>query len=218
MKLYLSSYRFGTATETLLALLGNGRRAAIIGNALDMIPADDQVRYRTNIYDPITELADLGITADMLDLRDYFDTHEALPETLSRYDLVWVLGGNSFLLRRAMARSGFDQTIGTALADGLVYGGFSAGAVVATPTLRGIELMDDPHQLAPGYTSDIIWDGLSLVDFSIVPHFRSNHAEAALAEAAVAHMLVNGQTHRSLRDGQVILRNGSHVEIIGEPL
>ena len=48
---------------------------------------------------------------------------------------------NAFVLRRAMQLSGFDDIIVDLLdADAIVYGGFSAGAVVAAPSLEGIHL------------------------------------------------------------------------------
>ena len=53
-----------------------------------------------------------------------------------------MVGGNSFLLLRAMKQSGFDKLIVPLVEnDILVYAGFSAGAVLATPTLHGIELV-----------------------------------------------------------------------------
>ena len=39
MRLYLSSYRIGDRAGSLLALLGDGKRAAIIENALDNVSA-----------------------------------------------------------------------------------------------------------------------------------------------------------------------------------
>src|SRR5690606_29223683 len=89
--------------------------------------------------------------------------------------------------------------------DQIVYGGFSAGAVVAAPTLRGIDLMDDPAEVPAGYESQATWDGLGLIDYSIVPHFRSPHPESAAAERAARHMSSHGMRYRALRDGDVIV-------------
>jgi dipeptidase E len=215
MRLYLSSYRLGNAVETLLRLIGGGRRVAIVANALDLIPDQQRAHFRQTTYDPVVEFARLGLQAEMLDLRDYFGG-KGLDATLSRCDLVWILGGNSFVLRRAMAQSGFDRAIATALAgDELVYGGFSAGAVVATPTLRGIEVMDDPQPVPVSYARDIVWDGLGLVDFSIVPHVDSDHPETELAAVALGRMAKLALVHRPLRDGEVIVREGDAIRLLG---
>lgn len=206
MRLYLSSYRIGDRAGSLLALLGSGKKAAIISNALDNISSTARSIYRDEVYDPHRELASLGLLTEELDLRRYFGHAEALEAKLGEFDLVWVMGGNAFVLRRAMKQSGFDDVItGMLERDEIVYGGFSAGAVVAAPTLRGIELIDDPAEVPAGYDPETVWDGLGLIDYAIVPHFRSPHPESAAAERAVRHMMSRGMRYRALRDGEVIV-------------
>ena len=63
------------------------------------------------------------------------------------------------------------------------------GAVVAGPTLRGIELMDDPWELPDGYDEPLIWSGLrpDAVRRSCRT-YRSRHPEAAAAEKIVSYM------------------------------
>src|SRR5690606_10768500 len=176
MRLYLSSYRIGDRAGSLLALLGSGKRTAVISNALDNISATARAIYRDEVYDPHAEMRALGLETEELDLRRYFGNPAGLAVALRGYDFVWVTGGNAFVLRRAMKQSGFDDLIVDMLdRDDIVYGGFSAGAVVAAPTLRGIELIDDPAEVPAGYEAEPIWDGLGLIDYSIVPHFRSPH-------------------------------------------
>ncbi len=69
------------------------------------------------------DLGKLGIVAEELELRAYFGDPDKLAEKLPEYDLVWVTGGNSFVLRNAMQKCGFDDLIKTLLADDkLVYG------------------------------------------------------------------------------------------------
>lgn len=206
MRLYLSSYRIGDRAGSLLALLGSGKRTAIVSNALDNISSTARAIYRDEIYDPHLELRSLGLDTEELDLRRFFGAPDALAAKLGEFDLVWVTGGNAFVLRRAMKQSGFDDVMtGMLERDEIVYGGFSAGAVVVAPTLRGIELMDDPDGVPPGYDTDPSWDGLGLIDYSIVPHFRSPHPESAAAERAVRHMMGRGMRYRALRDGEVIV-------------
>ncbi len=154
----------------------------------------------------MSELASLGIAGTPLDLRDYFGNPAGLRAALSRYDLVWVTGGNAFVLRRAMKQSGFDDVITDMLdRDEIVYGGFSAGAVVAAPGLEGIHLMDDPDEVPAGYDPEPVWEGLGLIDHAIVPHFRSPHPESAAADRAVRHLGGRGLRYRALRDGEVIV-------------
>ena len=213
MRLYLSSWRIGDHAGALLALLSGGRsgpsdgtRAAIVHNALDNISDMARELYRTEVYDPVAEFAALGIATETLDLRDYFGDPAGLRARLRQFDLVWVMGGNAFILRRAMQQSGFDEVIVELLDnDEIVYGGFSAGAVVAAPSLEGIQLIDDPTELPPGYRSEVVWDGLGLIDHAIIPHYRSPHPETHAAERAVRHLSARGLRYRALRDGEVIV-------------
>ena len=206
MRLYLSSYRLGDRGGALLALLGSGKRAAVIENAQDHLDPAERERRRNETHDPAAELAGLGIAASDLDLRDFFGQPARLAAQLAGFDLIWVAGGNAFVLRRAMQRSGFDTLIVDLLdRDEIVYGGYSAGAVVAGPSLAGIDTFDDPHAVPPGYDPDPVWDGLGLIDFTIVPHYRSPHPETAAAERATRQLSARGLRYRALRDGEVVV-------------
>ena len=63
--------------------------------------------------------------------------------------------------------------------------------------------------------SDAIWDGLGLIDFHIVPHYRSPHPESPLMEAVVAYHNAHTQPYRTLADGGVIVVDGANVEVVG---
>ena len=209
MRLYLSSERLGERAGALLAMV-NGKRVAVIANGYDGCTEVARTIYRAEVYDPVAEFQSLGLDAQELDLRAYFGDPQSLRRRLSAFDLVWVMGGNSFVLRRAMRASGFDTVIRDLLeADVIAYGGYAAGAVVAGPSLRGHELMDDPWELPEGYDDPLIWHGLGLTPFAIVPHFRSRHPEAASAEKVVSYMRARRTRFRAISDGEVIVQVGN---------
>ncbi len=209
MRLYLSSERLGERAGALLAMV-NGPRVAVIANGYDHCGAIARDFYRAEIYDPKPEFESLGLIPEEIDLRAHFGDAESLRQRLSGYDLVWVMGGNSFVLRRAMHASGFDHVIRDLLeADAIAYGGYAAGAIVAGPSLRGMELMDDPWLVPAGYDEPLIWHGLRLTPFSIVPHYRSRHPDAAAAEKVVSYMEAKKARYRALQDGEVIVRVGN---------
>lgn len=206
MKLYLSSYRMGDDFDALVAALPRGAEVAVINNATDHIPDAERRAYAEQVFDVLEVFRERKLRPYELDLRTYFGRRAILFANMKSTRLVWACGGNAFLLRRAMRRSGFDEIVRRRLDEGsLIYGGWSAGAVVAGPDLHGIELMDDPAQLAEGYDAEVVWQGLGLIDYTIVPHFRSEHAEADAAERAAQAMLERGQPMRTLRDGQVVI-------------
>jgi dipeptidase E len=203
MKLYLSSYHLGNKPEKLKELVGENAKAAIILNAADNSDIDRRSSYVTSQIDA---LASLDIQAEELDLRDYFNNSQELATKLSDYDLVWVVGGNSFLLLRAMKQSGFDRLIVPLVEnDSIVYSGFSAGAVVATPSLHGIELVDDKDAVPERYDKEVVWTGLHLVGKSIAPHYKSNHPESEAVNKVVEYFLENSMDYWTLTDGQALV-------------
>ena len=208
MRLYLSSERLGERAGALLDML-SGPRIAVIANGYDGASAMARHICRTEVYDPIKEFKALGLDPHEVDLRAHFGDAPSLRQRLTGYDLVWVMGGNSFVLRRAMKQSGFDTIIRDLLErDAIAYGGYAAGAVVAGPTLGGFELMDDPFELPEGYDEPLIWTGLGLTPFAIVPHHQSRHPEAAAAEKVVSYMRARRTRFRAVCDGEVIVEMG----------
>ncbi len=202
MKLYLSSYHIGNRGHDLVRMAGHGQKALVVNNALDFVAND----IRVEIRDGIEELEALGFVARELDLRDYFGRADGLHAVLAQCRLVWLRGGNTFILRRAMKASGFDSVARPLIeSNQLVYGGYSAGAVVATPTLRGIELVDFPDEIPTGYDSPIPWDGMGLVPYSIAPHYKSDHPESAAVDDVVEYFDTHHMDYRTLRDGEVIV-------------
>ncbi|MBV9043928.1 MAG: Type 1 glutamine amidotransferase-like domain-containing protein [Alphaproteobacteria bacterium] len=212
MRLYLSSYRLGDRPDLLVELAGNGARTGVITNATDFVGEDAREAYYRNVYDPFAELRDHGFDAARLDLRDYFGRPEALAAHLATLDLVWAPGGNTFLLRRAMRQCGFDR-VGIALIEQnkLVYGGYSAGACVACPDLKGIHLMDEHERVTDGYDPEVIWEGLNLIPIHLVPHYDSNHAESEAAGRVAAWMLDQAMPYRTMRDGDVLIRDANGI-------
>ena len=215
MRLYLSSYRMGGGVDVLKGLLGRGRRVGIIENALDHIPAAERSDYKKRVYDSGAEFRALGFETVELDLRGYFGSEQTLRRDLAALDLIWAVGGNAFILRKAMASSGLDRVIRSGLdEDAFAYGGFSAGAVVLGPSLKGIEEVDDPNLAVEGYPEGPIWEGLGILDFIIVPHYRSAHRESALVGVLVERYQGTGTPHLPLSDGEVLFVDGAHRAII----
>lgn len=207
MRLYLSSFRVGYNSESLLSLLGKGRKTAVIMNAVDFEPEPIRIQKTKEEY---YRLQSIELVPEEVDLRTYFNNQEGLRDRLSEYDLIWVRGGNSFLLRRALKQSGADNVIKDLLfKDEVVYGGYSAGAVIMTPDLHGIDLVDNPQDLADGYNPEIIWEGLGLIQYAIVPHFRSNHHESSLVEQVVDYYITEHIPFIALHDGEAIVVNGT---------
>ena len=111
-----------------------------------------------------------------------------------------------FVLRAALAQSGADQILTELLQrDVLVWAGYSAGCCVLAPSLHGLELMADPNAVQASYGVEPIWEGLGLLTYAIVPHYRSQHPQAEAAQRLVARHRAQGVAFQALRDGQAIV-------------
>jgi dipeptidase E len=206
MKMYLSSFRLGDHSEQLAALIGSNKKVAVIANSIDF--GDDAERRKAGVQREIDDLTKLGLQAEELDLRNYFGRSEDLKKKLSEYGTLWVRGGNAFILRKAFRESGLDKwLIGQKDNKRLVYAGYSAGVCILSPTLKGLETVDDPNVVVEGYNNETIWDGLGLIDFAFAPHYKSDHPESAMVDKEVENYTKNGIKFKTLHDGEVIIIN-----------
>ena len=204
MKLYLSSYQLGNETDKLTEMVGRDKRAAVILNAIDAL---DDAGRQERLDREMAALQDLDFQPEEIDLRRYFDAPGALEAKLCNFGLLWIRGGNSFVLRKAMARSGFDGMVRGLLDQGIVYAGYSAASCVAGPTLRGVERCDDPYVVPRGYPAETVWDGLGLIDYAVAPHYKSDHPESTMIDDVVKSYVKNKVPYKTLRDGEVIIVN-----------
>lgn len=165
MKLFLSSKSVaGKLGEHLIEFVGKPAseiRFCLIENAADPY-AEEKKGF---MYETRDDLKAAGITYDPVDLNT-FRNADAIKEKLQSYDVVWVGGGNTYYLRWLMKKTGFDTVIKEVVQSGVVYGGGSAGAIVAGQTLKGFEPLDDPEK-AP----ELILEGLHLTNIAVIPHW-----------------------------------------------
>ena len=208
MRLFLSSWRLNRKARVLTQLVGAGVRTAVVLNGLDNLPDFPRVQ-RLEEERHVLEMLDLP--AFELDLREYFGQHAAQLQTaLDEVGLIWVTGGNVFVLREAIRRSGLEGLIGERIrSEALAYGGYSAGACVAGPTLRGLEMVDDASAV-----NEPIWEGLGLVNCSIAPHYRSDHPESKSIEELVGFFKARHIPYQPLRDGQALVTGGGMSRVV----
>lgn len=209
MRLYLSSYQLGAHPEVLARLVRGNRHGWVVANALDGL---DEDRRRGDAQRQIEALADLGLHATDLDLRNH--NPATIRAVFGDPDFLWVRGGNVFTLRMAFARSGLDRVVVEGLArDRFVYAGFSAGPCVLAPSLAGLELCDPPETCRASY-GDVRYDGLGVLDRPVVPHLDSpQHPETDLLARVAAAYEAEGQPYWALSDGQALVFDGTATSI-----
>ncbi len=206
MKLYLSSYKFGNNIQSLADMMSDNKRIAIIQNALDAYV--DSYQRKARLQSEMEGLVEIGLQPEELDLRNYFTRNIDLQQKMSELGGVWVVGGNTFILRRTFKESGMDKwLIDNKASQQFVYAGYSAGICVLAPTLRGIDLADDLVVTEELFNKEILWDGLGLISYLPVPHYKSDHPESHLMEDVVSFMERESLPYKTLRDGEVITGN-----------
>lgn len=213
MKLYLSSFRVGNHAAKLQGLVGKpNAKVAVSVNAHDW--STDLSRKKASLDREINSMRSLGFDAEELDLREYFD-NDGLVEKMREYDLVWFTGGNTFILAKAFKQSGFNVVIEELVKkDDLVYAGYSAAFCVLAPSLHGVELVDDKDAEAEGYESGEIWEGIGLIDFYPIVHFRSDHPESDDVEKEYEYVVKNNIPHKTFKDGDAYLVDGDTKQVL----
>lgn len=211
MRLYLSSYGLGNNPEKLVKLVGTNARVAVIANVCD---AQDVVARSERVEREIVAMKGLGFSAREIDLRDYFGRH-ITEKDLKEFDLLWLRGGNVFVLRAAMKLSGFDTYIKKALNDdSIIYGGFSAACCVLAPSLEGFDIVDNPKEVEIAYSMPADYRALGILPYSIEPHFKSDHPESADIDKELVYLKLHKIPFKTLRDGEVIVIDGDSEELV----
>lgn len=167
MKLYLSSHGIPDVKD-FLEFVGKPAKKikfGLIMNAKDHKPPVERAIRRD---EAVAYFRGFGFNVHEVDLRDYYDDNSGLIAEFRKFDVLWLNGGNTYSLRWALAESEAERPLEEALMDGVVYGGNSAGAIVAGPTLEYFDNVDDSSQ-AP----QAIYKGLRFIDHVVLPHWES---------------------------------------------
>lgn len=214
MQLYLASYRLGEYPEKfkeLLISVTKNKKVALITNALDF--TNNYFELTKSVQRDKRDIEGLGLEVTEIDLRSYFGKEEKLRKKMKEFNAVYVRGGNVFVLRRAFQESGFDSILhGLVKKDDFVYAGFSAGACILSPDLNGLQHVDDPELDPEGYKPGIrVYEGIGLIDFSIAPHFRSDHPESQKMNMVVDYFLNHAVKFVALSDSDVIITQAREI-------
>lgn len=201
MVLYLSSQKFGEKTEYLREWIKeHDNKILLIYNALD---AKGTEKINNNVKDDIFLLEQIGFKIDILDLKKYFDEKDKLEEIINNYSSICVMGGNVFVLRQAMKYSGLDEILKKFINRDFLYIGYSAGCSVLSKDLDVFRNVDDPIEF---YNRNIIiHNGLGLIDYVFIPHYKSNYHKVHLIDEVVAKCKKEKIDYKALTDGEVIV-------------
>ncbi len=161
------------------------------------------------VYETRKTLESFDIKLNYLDLREYRQRNDGLRSVLESYDIVWFGGGNTYYLRWLMRASRFDTMIKDVLDRGVVYGGGSAGAIVACHDIRFYDLVDDP-KLSPEHVTV----GLGLTDVVLIPHWGTKSIAQELTKIRDQFTKV-GKELICMTDQQALVVTSEGCQLIG---
>ena len=153
-------------------------------------------------------------------------TEEQVREELKDVDVIYVEGGNTFYLLKAIRACNFEKIIREKLAEGVVYVGTSAGSYVACPSIEMATWKDPPATPArsdggqgeirrPIFNRHGITDftAMNLVSFLVFAHYEDMYKELLQKKTRGCSCNV-----KILNDEQAIRVKDENVELVGDPV
>ena len=135
------------------------------------------------------------------------------PSALGDAEVVFIGGGNTFLLLDRLISTGLLDAIRDAVQSGLPYVGTSAGTNVAGPTIRTTN--DMPIVQPPSF------DAMGLVPFQINPHYidrdpDSTHQGETREQRLLEFLTQNDTPVVALREGTALEVSDGAIKVRGE--
>ena len=212
MRLFLASQDFGNHADRLREMVGRNNKALVVFNARDAKGEDYGIEFQKKLF------AESDLKFEKLDLRDYFGKEKELRKYIDKYQpgLIVLLGGNTFLLRRAMKQSGLDEILKEDIGkDKYVLAGHSAGSMAPGPSLHGYEMAYKENLVEdlPGYSKEIIWDGLGFTKYRIITHGDSIKYKDIIKKRK-KFFEKNNDKYIVLNDSDVYILDGDKEEVL----
>lgn len=189
--------------KPLLDLVGKSTpkdvRIALIENAADVY----QEGEKDWMYENRDSIKAHGFQVELIDLEEHrLGERRDLTARLENADVIWLGGGNTYYLRWILRKTRADTIIRGYIKRGKVYGGGSAGAIVAGPTLNHFQLADEPSRI-----DEEILEGLNLTRRVVIPHWN-NEKYGDIMRDAKEKLESDGFETLTITDDQAVILNG----------
>ena len=162
-------------------------------------------KYEKNIdfaLQDISKLKSMGFEVTQIDLTGKNETE--LENLLIDKDIIYVEGGNTFVLLDEVNKSGFAKVLDKLLDKGIIYLGVSAGSYIACPTID----MCDSKENIPGLKN--------LTALNLVPFLMSVHYNRPKYKKIRDGVLNSKYPVKILSDDQALLIQDDKVKLVGE--
>jgi dipeptidase E len=171
-------------------------------------PANTYLPNPEWLMETLDQLESFGFKVDRFELENAYDEGLDLKIHFSKYDIVFVSGGNTFYFLSWANKVGFKDAMKDFQKSGGVYAGESAGLVCNFKDLTPIAWLDEPEK-APSPVKE----GLQLTDLIVIPHWETPRYQEKL-EKTKAYYEDRGLEVDVIRDYEGLFVDGTHKEII----
>ena len=148
----------------------------------------------------------LGLNIEVLDVSGA--PKDLIERTLQSCNLIYVSGGNTFYLLQELEKSGAKTIILEQVKGGKPYIGESAGSIIMAPNISYAKDMDVAEKAAPQLKS---FEGLGLVDFYPLPHYKSFPFEEVTEKMLVKYAKLG---LKPITNQQALFVNGNQTTLI----
>lgn len=155
----------------------------------------------------LDSMKEAGFNVQEIDIEG--KTEKELMKLFEPKDIIFVEGGNTFYLLKAMRKCRFEKVINKMLKKGKVYIGASAGSMVAGRTIETANWKHADRNIV-GLKN---LRGLNLVPFNVFVHYQPEHAE--LIKQKIKSKWKRKKL-KILTDSQAILVQGKNVLLLGQ--
>ena len=201
VKLFLCSF-FAAVSSFTPQFVGDDLK----GKKLAFIPTASLFEEYTDYVDEAKEaFENLGLNIEVLDVSSA--PKDLIERTLQRCDLIYISGGNTFYLLQELEKSGAKTIILEQVKGGKPYIGESAGSVIMAPNISYVKDVDD-EKAAPQLKS---FEGLGLVDFYPLPHYKSFPFEEVTEKMLVKYVKLR---LKPITNQQALFVNGNQTTLI----
>ena len=169
---------------------------------LAYMPSDGSDAESNEKYSPLWENF-AKINNVKFNFIDNSSSDEDEKEKIRESNILLITGGNTFTLLNNIRKNGFDdEIINLAKKEDFVIAGFSAGALILTPT---IDILTKEWSYGPDSNNVGLKNlsGLSLIEFEVLPHFREDDKKALEEYSKVSEYDVKPITD----DGYILVEN-----------
>jgi dipeptidase E len=149
------------------------------------------------------KMTELGWNFEEMDIEG--KTERELRDLLENKDVIYMHGGNTFYLLRAIRAGAFEKIVKEKVDSGVLYVGASAGAYVACPTIQMAEWNHDKNYIA---YEDQDLTGMSLVPFVVKVHYEPRYQDDirnGMRRTDLETYILNDQQALYIEDGAVTL-------------